>query len=292
MRYMQLSTTLNLYTLRGSVNHTDFAPKAVGICKAAGFDAIDVMLKEVVANSTMSESEAWADSLLKAMEREGIRASQCHGYFTNTRQMDDTTLMGPYRDNILRSISLASRLGISEMVIHPLPLEESRGISFEQSLEVNTAFFQSLDNALVAHKVHACLENIFSSEYADSESLLRLRERIGSPERFYFCWDTGHANLVEKVRDTQPAHIRLLGSLLHATHIQDNHGVQDEHLLPMMGTIDWLPVIKALHESGYQGDFTYETAQNVNHLPDDDILRLEMIRYSVHLGRYLLESVT
>lgn len=287
---MRLSTTLNLYTLRGSVNHTDLAPKAVGICKAAGFDAIDVMLKEVVATGTPREAETWADSLLEAMNREGMQASQCHGYFENTRQMDDTTLMGPYRDKILQSISLASQLGISEMVVHPLPLMESRGITFEQSLAVNAAFFQSLDKALATCKVHACLENIFSSEYDGAESLIRLRERIGAPELYYFCWDTGHANLVEKVRDSQDKQIRQLGPLLHATHIQDNHGAKDEHLLPMMGTINWLPVVKALDESGYQGDFTYETAQNVNHLPDDDILRLEMIRYSVHLGRYLLES--
>ena len=248
------------------------------------------MLKEVVATGTPREAETWADSLLEAMNREGMQASQCHGYFENTRQMDDTTLMGPYRDKILQSISLASQLGISEMVVHPLPLMESRGITFEQSLAVNAAFFQSLDKALATCKVHACLENIFSSEYDGAESLIRLRERIGAPELYYFCWDTGHANLVEKVRDSQDKQIRQLGPLLHATHIQDNHGAKDEHLLPMMGTIDWLPVVKALDESGYQGDFTYETAQNVNHLPDDDILRLEMIRYSVHLGRYLLES--
>ncbi|MCI6673871.1 MAG: hypothetical protein MR519_05910 [Spirochaetaceae bacterium] len=72
---MRLSTTLNLYTLRGSVNHTDLAPKAVGICKAAGFDAIDVMLKEVVATGTPREAETWADSLLEAMNREGMQAS-------------------------------------------------------------------------------------------------------------------------------------------------------------------------------------------------------------------------
>jgi hypothetical protein len=63
---MRLSTTLNLYTLRGSVNHMELAPKAVGVCKAAGYDAVDVMLREVVAGYTPGEAEAWADSLVKA----------------------------------------------------------------------------------------------------------------------------------------------------------------------------------------------------------------------------------
>ena len=284
---MKLSTTLNLYTLRGTTNRLELAPKAVTICKEAGFEAVDVMLKEVSSWGSEKMRLAWADELLDAMEQEGLKASQCHGYFEKTREMDDTTLYGPYRDKILESISLASRLGIPHMVIHPLPYMESRGLSFQESLQLNATFFRTLTDKLAACGIQACLENI-PGEYATADGLLVLREHIGAPELFSFCWDTGHANLVPETKDTQSAHIRKLGTLLHATHIQDNHGGRDEHLLPMMGTIDWKAEIKALCESGYQGDFTYESAQNVNHLPDDDILRKEMIRYSVHLGRYLL----
>jgi len=42
----------------------------------------------------------------------------------------------------------------------------------------------------------------------------------------------------------------MLGKKLTCTHIQDNHGEKDEHLMPMMGNIVWPPIIQALKASG------------------------------------------
>ena len=44
----------------------------------------------------------------------------------------------------------------------------------------------------------------------------------------------------------------------------------------------------ALKNSGYQGDFVYESAQPLKCLPDDNVLRMEFMKYTVKLGRYLL----
>jgi sugar phosphate isomerase/epimerase len=74
-------------------------------------------------------------------------------------------------------------------------------------------------------------------------------------------------------------------------HVHDNHGVTDEHILPMMGTIEWRSIMQALREINYTGDFVYESAQPTKHLPEDDILRKEMIRYSVTLGNYMLNQL-
>ena len=58
----------------------------------------------------------------------------------------------------------------------------------------------------------------------------------------------------------------------------------------MMGTINWREIIGALRDIDYKGDFVYESGQPTKHLPEDDILRKELIRYSVSLGRYMLEN--
>ena len=71
-----------------------------------------------------------------------------------------------------------------------------------------------------------------------------------------------------------------------ATHIADNHGEHDEHLLPFYGTIDWNSVVHALKETDYQGDLTYECMKQHAHLPPS--LKGEAIRHSLTIGNYLL----
>ncbi len=50
-----------------------------------------------------------------------------------------------------------------------------------------------------------------------------------------FCFDIGHAHLDAGVAEG----FELMRSRVATTHIHDNHGEKDEHLLPYTGTIDW-----------------------------------------------------
>jgi sugar phosphate isomerase/epimerase len=56
------------------------------------------------------------------------------------------------------------------------------------------------------------------------------------------CFDTGHANIEGGV----VAGLETLRDLVVTTHIHDNHGERDEHLLPYEGTIDWNAALAAL----------------------------------------------
>jgi sugar phosphate isomerase/epimerase len=56
------------------------------------------------------------------------------------------------------------------------------------------------------------------------------------------CFDTGHAHLEGGIL---PA-LETARDLLATTHIHDNHGERDEHLLPYEGTIDWKATLAAL----------------------------------------------
>jgi D-psicose/D-tagatose/L-ribulose 3-epimerase len=60
--------------------------------------------------------------------------------------------------------------------------------------------------------------------------------------------DTGHANLGDL---RAPRAIRMAGSRLFTTHLQDNMGKQDDHIAPGMGVIDWDDVSRAIKEIGY-----------------------------------------
>ncbi len=56
------------------------------------------------------------------------------------------------------------------------------------------------------------------------------------------CFDAGHAHLEGGVL---PA-LETVRDLIVTTHIHDNHGERDEHLLPYEGTIDWAATVPAL----------------------------------------------
>jgi sugar phosphate isomerase/epimerase len=57
-----------------------------------------------------------------------------------------------------------------------------------------------------------------------------------------FCFDTGHAHLEGGVA----AGLEPMRELLAFTHVHDNHGERDEHLLPYEGTIEWDEVLPLL----------------------------------------------
>ena len=56
------------------------------------------------------------------------------------------------------------------------------------------------------------------------------------------CFDTGHAHIDGGV----VAGLETIRDLVVTTHIHDNHGERDEHLLPYEGTIDWDAALAAL----------------------------------------------
>ena len=49
------------------------------------------------------------------------------------------------------------------------------------------------------------------------------------------CFDVGHAHVDSNVS----AAFEMMRDRVVTTHIHDNHGEKDEHLLPYEGTIDW-----------------------------------------------------
>ncbi|MBR6682443.1 MAG: sugar phosphate isomerase/epimerase, partial [Clostridia bacterium] len=89
----------------------------------------------------------------------------------------------------------------------------------------------------------------------NADNLLDIIERVGS-DRFGICLDTGHLNMTDK---DQRAFILKAGKKLKALHIANNEGITDQHMMPFTrGTVDFVEVMKALKEVGYDGIFNLE----------------------------------
>jgi sugar phosphate isomerase/epimerase len=72
------------------------------------------------------------------------------------------------------------------------------------------------------------------------------------------CLDFGHAHLDGDVIDA----VETVAEHLIATHVHDNRGRSDDHLLPFDGTIDWAGTLLAVQKIGYDGPFTFEIVPN------------------------------
>ena len=78
-----------------------------------------------------------------------------------------------------------------------------------------------------------------------------------------YCWDTGHEQCYNYGRDM----MALYGDKLVGTHINDNFGMadrnvmtwlDDSHLMPFDGIIDWAGVAKRLDDHGFDDVMTME----------------------------------
>ncbi|WP_079912046.1 sugar phosphate isomerase/epimerase [Paenibacillus sp. 32352] len=284
---MKISTSLNVFG-------TDYE-RAIPVCKAAGFEALDFNYwdhQKDVLTKTREEEEAWAHHIREIADENGIRFTQMHGPVHGRlfQQMVPGLDIESFLELAVRSIKTASILGVPWVVLH------SSGVSVQgephhEAKEFNVRFFRRLFPVMEQTGVGIALENFYDrparphtvrrTYCALFDELIELIDALDHP-LVGGCLDTGHAH----EQGIHPNEIRKFGHRLKATHINDNDGVQDQHLLPYQGSIDWTAVMSALDAINYRGDFTYETHQSIRVLPN--ALREEGLRYAVALGHYLV----
>ena len=72
--------------------------------------------------------------------------------------------------------------------------------------------------------------------------------------RLGICMDVGHARLMGDVVDA----IEACSGHIVTTHLHDNRGRNDDHLLPGKGVIDWDAALVAFQKVGYDGVWMFE----------------------------------
>jgi sugar phosphate isomerase/epimerase len=70
------------------------------------------------------------------------------------------------------------------------------------------------------------------------------------------CMDFGHAHLISDVGDA----VETAAEHLITTHVHDNRGREDEHLVPYAGSINWNAALVTMQKIGYEGTFLMELA--------------------------------
>ena len=160
------------------------------------------------------------------------------------------------------ALNVDRELGADVFVVH-------LGTPTVQGGENNrTAAFRSVEDICrLAESVATRIAlELIPNPLSDAASLVAMLERDLDFPRTGLCLDFGHAFLMGDVADT----IEGVAEHLVTTHIHDNDGKKDLHLVPFDGRINWDMALMTMQKVGYDGTYLMELA---NTSTPDQVLR-------------------
>lgn len=266
-----------------------FSPEdAVLALKEAGFSYGEFVVEHsamLLARSANVEKTGLAFRAFLADN--GFATPQGHLEFRNDLTARETV------ESLKREITMFQAIGIRNAVFH---INGGLELPEEVCLEKRLASMRELLEFVRGTDFTLCLENLMSDHtIVDADKLLQWIDQLGG-KNLGICLDTGHllrARLGLRTTDqTHAEFITKAGKYLKALHIHTNDGVNDLHLAPFTGrasNIDWIGMIKALREIGYDGLFNLEVPGETECDPPVYILKRKLL-YLKELTDYMLSE--
>jgi sugar phosphate isomerase/epimerase len=228
---------------------------------AHGFEAVEVFATR--SHFDYHDPAAIAD-LASWLKETGLALHGIHAPITDRLDAGDkwgTVISNGVSDNAKRqaavleaaaALAIAKTIPTEVFVVHlgtPVAQggENSRTAAFRSAEEI-CRLAESLD-------VRVALE-VIPNPLSDPQSLVTLLERDLDAPRAGICLDFGHAFLMGDVADA----IETVAEHLITTHVHDNAGKHDDHLVPFDGRINWNVALMTMQKVGYDGTYLMELA--------------------------------
>ena len=254
-----------------------------------GYDVIDLNFADTDSDFYSAKEESFfvlAGKYKAALKKHGIQIEQIHGPWRypprDTTEDDRAERFG----KMTKSIALAKFFNAKYVAVHPLmPFGAESAEKPEEVYEINKKFYTALASVAGKLGVTVCLENMpfFEFPLSKTEDIIKLLDDINSPY-LKFCFDTGHAYRVGEVLSDS---VKLAGEKhLRILHVHDNFGIEDDHLPPYSGNIDWADFIEALYDIGYDGILNLETSPFSKNEITKDFTEEDFENYSLELAKY------
>ena len=162
------------------------------------------------------------------------------------------------------------------------------GFDRKKAAEINHAYYDPFVELGIKNGIGTAFENMIQGgnhlhiRYtAHQDDLIDYVDSYHDP-MVGICWDFGHANITGL---EQPAALRKVGKRLVCTHVDDNYGINDNHIIPFMGMVKWFDIIPA--EIGYKGELSLEVGIAIKNAPRD--LQDSFVRSSFDACQYLVK---
>lgn len=140
-------------------------------------------------------------------------------------------------DEVKRALEVAERIPFRFLVQH---MGSGRQEADPRKFDAAFASLEHLAAFAKQRGVTIALEN--KPDGLGSPASLQQFVKETHLQHLRFCFDTGHAHIESGVGPG----LELMRDRAVTTHIHDNHGEKDEHLLPYEGSIDWDAALGAL----------------------------------------------
>ena len=219
----------------------------------------NTLIGEVMKDYTLQKT------LLDEMAAEGLTFADAHASFGPMRDLicpvEEARPQMLLRQKL--TLQILADMGVTTITIHTGNETHYPGYDLEVMYD---CMKRSLDELLPAAEklgIVICIENIWY-QINTPERLLGIKKEFPS-DALGFCYDSGHANLMDKGRnfpDSNPFKYwkdvppqfddRILEKMLpHVVncHLHDNNGIVDQHFNPGRGTVDWKHTIGLLKQA-------------------------------------------
>jgi sugar phosphate isomerase/epimerase len=158
-------------------------------------------------------------------------------------------------DEATHALQIARRIPFGVLVAHlglprtqqPSPTDNSRDAA-RRSIEELQRLAEPLG-------VRVAIE-VIPNELSRAGALVLFIEKVLESSTVGICLDFGHAHMDGDLVDA----IETVSEHLIATHLHDNRGRTDDHLIPFDGTIDWAAALATVQKIGFDGTLLFELA--------------------------------
>ncbi|UCD06581.1 MAG: sugar phosphate isomerase/epimerase [candidate division WOR-3 bacterium] len=229
-------------------NYTIPLRKQLPLIKNAGFTHVSIGAR--IEHSNYLEDKGKND-IRTMVESHGLGICSIHTPFGKGIDISspDNAISDRTVELYQRCIDTAWYLSAGVVIFHPTAYLRSDNIDARKDVVARNVA-KLLDHAGKG-SVRLAVEN--DSYEPANDVLSHLLDEISDPG-FGFCYDSSHDNLVK-----QPlALLDKYGRRLLTTHISDNRGKEDDHMLPFEGSYDWDRFCKVFPCDAFGGIFLLE----------------------------------
>lgn len=233
---------INTRTLNSSLTSLETIP----LIEQAGFDA---------AFWEKGERDITAGDVAECLKNHNLIFQSIHAPFARIEKMWEAGEEG--EDALKEQIEClqdCARYNVPIMVCHVF-----KGFGEEKPNEMGIDRFGQLLRRASELGIHIAFENTEGEKYLE-----KIRDVFWNLEKVSFCIDTGHELCYNRGQD-MIAKYGGNGKLI-ATHLDDNLGItgeeitwlDDSHLMPFDGKVDWKHVAERLHQADFNGILMFE----------------------------------
>jgi sugar phosphate isomerase/epimerase len=153
------------------------------------------------------------------------------------------------------ALQIARRLPFGVLVAHiGLPRSQQRSAA-DNSRDAARRSIDELQGLAEPLGVRVAIE-VIPNALSRAASLVHFVDEVLDSSEVGICLDFGHAHMDGDLVDA----VETVSEHVITTHVHDNRGRTDDHLVPFEGSIDWPAALTAVQKIGYDGAFVLEIA--------------------------------